>query len=426
MGHFVRSEPGRSLAGPRFRRECRSRDSEWTAAWTLLSGRVAPGLPGTRCLPDEAPLMKLDLAPADDLGPVKVLSIQVPDVGLDAMVVVDNVAIGPSIGGIRMAPDVTAEECARLARAMTLKNAAAGLPHGGGKAVIAADPGMAGEAKERLVRGFACAIRELDDYIPGPDMGTDEICMAWIRDEIGRAVGLPGECGGIPLDEIGATGYGLTEAVKVAVEHSDFDLAGARVVVQGFGAVGTHAARFLRDQGAILVGASDSRGAIFDPAGLDVDALIRTKAGGDGVADHEAGEARDRDAVLDMECEIWIPAARPDVIREDNVARLRTRLVAQGANIPCTAGAERALAEAGVLVLPDFIANAGGVICAAVEYAGGSRTQAFQAIGEKIRENTARILSKAESEGTLPREAAVSLAEERVRAAMSHRRWGLF
>jgi glutamate dehydrogenase/leucine dehydrogenase len=118
-----------------------------------------------------------------------------------------------------MAPDVTTEECARLARAMTLKNAAAGLPHGGGKSVLRGDPRMPADRKERLIRAFAHALRREDDYIFGPDMGTDETCMAWIKDEIGRAVGLPPALGGIPLDELGATGWGIRHAAEVAVEH---------------------------------------------------------------------------------------------------------------------------------------------------------------------------------------------------------------
>ena len=145
-------------------------------------------------------------ATADDLGPEKIVHIHVPGIGLQAILVIDNVACGPAIGGVRMAPDVSVGECRRLARAMTFKNAAAGLPHGGGKSVIVADPRCDIEQKERLIRGFAQAIGPLDDYIVGPDMGTDETCMAWIRDEIGRSVGLPREIGGIPLDEIGATG----------------------------------------------------------------------------------------------------------------------------------------------------------------------------------------------------------------------------
>ena len=146
---------------------------------------------------------------ADQLGPQKIVHIYEPRIGLKAIVVVDNTAAGPAIGGTRMAPDVSVEECFRLARAMTFKNAAAGLPHGGAKSVIFGDPLMPADQKERHVRAFAAAIRNIHEYIPGPDMGTNEVAMAWVKDEIGRSVGLPRELGGIPLDEIGATGFGL-------------------------------------------------------------------------------------------------------------------------------------------------------------------------------------------------------------------------
>ncbi len=246
------------------------------------------------------------------------------------MVAIDNVARGPSIGGIRMAPDVSAEEAFRLARAMTLKNSAANLPHGGGKSVIFGDPKMAPAKKELLIRAFARAIRDLVEYIPGPDMGTDERCMAWIKDEIGRAVGLPPEIGGIPLDEIGATGLGLKASVEAAMQHCDFKLNGARIAVQGFGSVGKHAARFLGEKGAILVAACDSHGTIFNPKGIDVGRLIALKDAGKNVSDYPDGEKLAVDAVIDIECEIWIPAARPDVIRRDNVARLENQAGAAG------------------------------------------------------------------------------------------------
>jgi glutamate dehydrogenase (NAD(P)+) len=181
----------------------------------------------------------------DELGPEKIIEIYDPHTRLRAVLVVDNVAMGPSIGGIRMASDVSVEECVRLARAMTLKNSAAGLPHGGGKAVIVGDPAMPSADKERLIRSFAHAIADIVDYIPGPDMGTNEVAMAWVKDAIGRAVGLPREVGGIPLDEIGATGFGLCVAIEAAERFSDLRIAGARVAIQGFGSVGKHAARFL-------------------------------------------------------------------------------------------------------------------------------------------------------------------------------------
>jgi len=359
----------------------------------------------------------------DSFGPARIVHIRRASLDLRAIVVIDNTACGTAIGGVRMAPDVSVEECFRLARAMTWKNAAAGLPHGGGKSVIFGDPHMPADRKEQVIRAFAGAIADLGDYVPGPDMGTGELCMGWIKDETGRAVGLPSAVGGIPLDEIGATGFGIAACVDVARTVIGLDLKGARVVVQGFGAVGKHAARFLAEKGAILVGASDTRGTLADPAGLDIPALIALKDNGRPLHDHPHGKKLDADAILDIDCDIWIPAARPDVVRSDNVARLKTRLMPQGANIPCTAEAEVALHKRGILVVPDFIANAGGVICASIEYRGGTQRAAFDYIDERIRTNTRLVIEEAKRSGELPRKAALALAERRVREAMDTRRW---
>ncbi len=358
----------------------------------------------------------------DTLGPDKIVEICAPRAGLKAVVVIDNVACGPAIGGIRMAPDVSVAECVRLARAMTLKNAAAGLAHGGGKSVIFGDPRMPALEKERTIRAFARAIRDLLDYIPGPDMGTDERCMAWTKDEIGRAAGLPSELGGIPLDDIGATGFGLCAAVDVATDFCDLKLSGARVGVQGFGAVGKHAARFLAEKGAVLVAASDSAGTLVDPKGVDVARLIAHKNAGRPVTEFAAGKKLDIDAIIDVDCDIWIPAARPDVLHADNARRLKAKLVAQGANIPATPEAEAILHERGILVIPDLIANAGGVICAAMEYHGGTQAMAFAAIDERIRINTREVLGEATRGGRRPREVADDLARRRVHQAMAYRR----
>jgi len=362
---------------------------------------------------------------ADDLGPKRILHVHVPSIGLRGTLVVDNVAVGPSIGGLRMAPDVSTEECFRLARAMTLKNAAVSLPHGGGKSVIWGDPKMPRADKERLVRAFACALRDVEDYIFGPDMGTDEVAMAWVKEEVGRAVGLPREIGGIPLDELGATGFGLAHATEVAAPFCGIELAGARVAVQGFGAVGIHSARFLGEKGAVLVAASDSRGATVRPGGLDVEALVAHKRTGKSVGEFAGGEPFAGD-VVGVDCDVFIPAARPDVLREDNVGSLKAKLVVSGANIPATAAAERILHERGVVNVPDFIANAGGVICAAMEYHGASQAAAFDAIAERIRANTAQVLEQAKRRGVPQRRIAVDLAVERVRRAMRLRRWSTF
>jgi len=363
---------------------------------------------------------------ADNLGPAKILHVYEPRLELKAVLVVDNVAMGPSVGGVRMAADVSTEECFRLARAMSLKNAAAGLPHGGGKVVLYGDPKMPRNKKELLIRGLAHSMRDLKEYIFAPDMGTDEECMAWIKDEIGRVVGLPREVGGIPLDEIGATGWGLSHATEVALEFCGFKLSGARVVIQGFGAVGKHAARFLAEKGAVIVGVADSTGAIYNPRGLSVQKLLELKEQGVGVNEYGDGEVLQRDAVVSLACDIWIPAARPDVLHEDNVEQLKAQLVVQGANIPLTHAAELRLHQKGILSIPDFIANAGGVICAAMEYAGSTETCVMQTIEEKLRRNTRQVLETAQRKGITPREAAVTMATERIKRAMSFKRWSLF
>ena len=361
----------------------------------------------------------------DDLGPAKVLLSHDPVTGMRGILVVDNVAAGPAIGGVRMAPDVTVEEVRRLARAMTLKNAAAGLPHGGAKGGILGDPAMPELDKERVVRAFARSFGPLTEYIPGPDMGTDERCMAWMQDEIGRSVGLPRVVGGIPLDDIGATGWGLAAAAEVVQEQASLDLAGARVAVQGFGAVGRHASRFLADKGARIVAVTDSRGGVAKAEGLDLPALLAHKASGQPVRTFEGGAPIEHEDLLEVGCEIWIPAARPDVLNEENCGRLKAKVVLPGANIPATEGAEAQLHERGVLVVPDFIANAGGVICAAVEYHGGTQAQAFDAIAEKVAANTREVLERSRRDQATPRAAAEAMARERVREAMGFRRAGL-
>ncbi len=362
----------------------------------------------------------------DDLGPAKVLHVYEPSVGLKGILVIDNTAAGPAIGGLRMAADVSLEECMRLARAMSLKNAAAGLAHGGGKSVMVADPKLPRERKEELIRAMACALADCRDYIIGPDMGTDETCMGWVHDEIGRAVGLPREVGGIPLDEIGATAWGLRHSVEVAAEFADLQLDGARVVIQGYGNVGRPTAHFLSELGCEVVAAADSGGAVHNDGGLDLDRLDTLKAEGRSVAAAEDARPVSAEELIGVDCEIWIPAARPDVIRGDNADRIRARLIASGANIATTPEAEQRLHERGVINVPDFIANAGGVICAAMEFHGSTQQAALDEIAERVSSNTRHVLERSQSSGRAPREAAEQLSMERIRKAMDTRRWSIF
>ncbi len=359
---------------------------------------------------------------SDEIGPEKIVLIRNPQVELEAILVIDNTAAGPAIGGIRMVEDVTVEEVFRLARAMTFKNAAAGLPHGGGKAGIIADPTMPDADKERLIRAFARAIADLTDYIPGPDMGTTEANMAQIHDEIGRVVGLPASMGGIPLDSLGATAFGVVVAAGVAEELGIVTLDGARVVIEGFGAVGAHAASMFVERGARVVAVSDSRGAIIDPDGLDIEKLTVFKSDGNPVHLFPDGQPVDSSELISMECDIWVPAARPDTFTVANAHDVQTKLIVQGANIPATTEAEAIFHERGIVSIPDFVANAGGVICGAVEYHGGTERQAFETIEAKIRANTREVLEVAMSRGIEPRAAALEITEQRVREQMGYRR----
>jgi glutamate dehydrogenase (NAD(P)+) len=363
---------------------------------------------------------------ADEFGPAKIIHVYEPRIGLRGILVVDNTAAGPSIGGLRMAADASVEECFRLARAMSFKNAAAGLAHGGGKSVLCADPNLPMEKKEELIRAMACALADVSDYIFGPDMGTDERCMGWIHDEIGRAVGLPRELGGIPLDEIGATGWGLRHSVEVAAEFAEVELDGARVVIQGYGNVGRPAAHFLSQLGCVTVAVADSKGAVHVEQGFDLEKLDALKRESGSVVDYPGGRRLTPDELVAVDCEIWVPAARPDVIHEGNVGALGARIVASGANIAITPGAEQQLYDRGVINVPDFIANAGGVICAAMEYHGSTQAAVFEEIAERIRSNSRHVLEASARDRKPPREAAMDLSVSRIRNAMGTRRWSIY
>ncbi len=356
---------------------------------------------------------------ADEYGPEKIVHIYEPKSQLKAIVVIDNLSLGPSLGGCRMAPDVTTREVFRLARAMTFKNALNNIPHGGGKSGILADSKTAD--KETLIREFAQAIKDLRDYIPGPDMGTDETCMAYIQDEIKRAVGLPKVIGGIPLDELGMTGYGLAVAADVASEFLDLPISGARVVIQGYGNVGKAAAKFLVERGAKVIATCNSKGAIFNPNGLDLVRLNKFMDKNHSVQDSSLGKAISNEALLEVESEIFIPAARPDIFNESNQHLLKTRLVLEGANIPITHQAARTLHDRGIIIIPDVIANSGGVICAATEYQRMAEAQAFERIRASIGQNTSEVLKRILGDKQYPHEAAEIMAKERINQAMSFR-----
>ncbi len=352
----------------------------------------------------------------DNLGPTKILRLYDPQIPFHAFVVIDNTARGPALGGVRITKEVNIDEVARLARTMTFKSAAADLHLGGGKAGIVADP--QDPKIEQIVRRFARMIARLDDYIPAPDMGSNETMMAWIKDEIGRVAGLPEEMGGLPLDKLGATGYGLAACAEIACRHIGLPLQRARIAVQGFGNVGSAAARFFAEHGATLVALSDRQGTAFASEGLDLSAALDAHRRGEDMVAAAGGELLQQEAIFGIDCDILVPAATPDVIRADNQRQIRARMVLEGANIPATAEAERLLAERGVLVVPDFIANAGGLIMAAAEYYGKTEAEAFDEIRSKLHSNTEEVLTHSRKNQQLPRKAGEEIALKRVLAAM--------
>jgi glutamate dehydrogenase/leucine dehydrogenase len=209
----------------------------------------------------------------------------------------------------------------------------------------------------------------------------------------------------------------------VSCDFADISLKGARVAIQGYGNVGKAAARFLAEKGALLVAASDTGGTIYNPRGLDHRGLNEIKASKKSVVTCGDGTVKKGGEIFGLDCDILIPAATPDVINMDNVESIRAKLVIQGANIPATADAEKRLQEKGIVSVPDFVANAGGVIMAAMEFEKRTEREAFEAIETRIRKNTKLVLERSRDQKVLPRQAAVEIARERVVDAMKYREY---
>jgi glutamate dehydrogenase (NAD(P)+) len=363
----------------------------------------------------------------DDWGPEKVVCVSDRRSGMRGVLVLDNTARGMGTGGTRMSPTLTVQEVARLARTMTWKWAAVDLFHGGAKAGILGDPHAPN--KEEVLRAFARALRNEvpAEYVFGLDMGLTEQDAAVFLDELGdrgAAVGLPRALGGLPYDELGVTGFGVAEAADAAATESGWQLAGSSVAIQGFGAVGEAAARRFVELGATVVAVSTAAGAVYDPDGLDITRLSRLRADvGDGCV-REYGDVQPADIALSVPADVLVPAAREDVI-DDRIALATTaRLVVEGANLPTTGRAREILAGRGIPVVPDFIANAGGVVAAAhsmdMRYSPFTVDPAviFTMISTKLRANASAVLAQAKRTGDTPHAAAHQLAQQRVLAAM--------
>jgi glutamate dehydrogenase (NAD(P)+) len=291
-----------------------------------------------------------------------------------------SIARGPAKGGIRFHQDVSLDEVSALAAWMTWKCAVANIPFGGGKGGIVVDPRKLSPAElERLTRRYAADLSDVfgpDSDVPAPDVNTGEREMAWIVDtysmhtrrlELGVVTGKPLEVGG-SAGRREATGRGVMICIEQMCRHLGMPLKDARVAVQGFGNVGGVAADLLaKECGAKIVAASDVSGAIHNPAGLDVPALLQYVAEKKGVAGFPGAQAL-ATSIIEYDCDILVPAALENQITGENAARVKARIIGEGANGPTTPDADKVLQDKGVWVIPDILCNAGGVTVSYFEW----------------------------------------------------------
>jgi glutamate dehydrogenase (NAD(P)+) len=353
-----------------------------------------------------------------------------------------NVARGPAKGGIRYHPRVTLDEVKALASWMTWKCATVGIPYGGGKGGVICDPkAMSRNELERLTRRYAFEIAPIigpDRDIPAPDVYTDEQTMAWIMDtismvrghtELGVVTGKPVALGG-SQGRGEATARGCLYALREACRVKGVSLSGARVAVHGFGNAGANIARLVAQDGARVIAIADSRGAVYAETGIDVQAALRHKAETNAIQGLANTSEMARDEVLEVECDILLPSALENSITLANVERVHTKIIAELANGPTTPGADRVLADHGVLLVPDILANAGGVTVSYYEWVQDlysyfwSENQVNEALEKTMRTAFENVYTTAEKHQTDMRTGAYILAIGRVAEATSVR--GIF
>ena len=288
---------------------------------------------------------------------------------------------GPSKGGIRYHPEVNLGEVAALAMWMTWKCALAGLPYGGAKGGVQVAPYTLSSGElQRLTRRYAAEIFPLigpDKDVPAPDVGTDAQIMSWIMDTYSQQVGyaVPGVVTGKPLSLGGslgreeATGRGVVYVTLEALRHLNLPIEYATVAIQGFGNVGSHTARIMHEQGARVIAVSDVNGGIYNAKGFDVPELIRRyRDNGHSFSETHMGDTITNEDLLRLDCTVLVPAALSEQITAHNAASLRCLVLAEGANGPTTLDADRILEDKGVFIIPDILANSGGVIVSYFEW----------------------------------------------------------
>jgi glutamate dehydrogenase (NAD(P)+) len=376
----------------------------------------------------------------------KALVVHVPVVMDDGTVhtfegyrVTHNIARGPSKGGIRYHPDVTLDEVKALAMWMTWKCALMNIPFGGAKGGIACDPKKLSETElQKMTRRYTSEIiNEIgpEKDIPAPDVGTDGRVMAWIFDTysmnkghsvLGVVTGKPLNIGG-SLGRLEATARGALYIIREAVRKQGSTIPGQRVVVEGFGNVGLYLARFLAQEGATVIAASDSSGGIYNSKGIDVEAAIAHKQETGSLTGLKDTEKITDDELLVLDCDVLAPCALEQVITSENADKIKAKIVCEGANGPTTPTADEILEDRGVLVLPDVLANAGGVVVSYFEWVQGLQEYFWKEdeVNARLNDISTRAFNETwatrESRGTSMRMAAYGLAVNRVAEATTTR-----
>lgn len=350
-----------------------------------------------------------------------------------------SIARGPAKGGIRFAPDVTLDEVRALAAWMTWKCAVVNIPFGGGKGGVICDPSLLSEGElERITRRYTA---ELIDFlgperdVPAPDMNTNEQTMAWVMDTYSMhmrhtvtavVTGKPLDLGG-SRGRVEATGRGCMIVTLEALKQFGIEPSSARVVIQGFGNVGGKAARLMHERGFKIISVIEVDGAIYNEKGIDIPKLIEHRKRTGSITEFPGAEAIDRNEAMFLECEVLLPAARENVITSQNASKIRARILCEGANGPTTPVADEILAEKGVFVIPDILANAGGVTVSYFEWV--QDRQGFfwneELVNTRLEElmvsNFGQVVSYAAKHSVNNRIAAYMLAIDRVAFAIKLR-----
>ena len=349
-----------------------------------------------------------------------------------------NGARGPYKGGVRYHPAVDLEEVRALAALMTWKTALVNLPYGGAKGAVQVDPALLSEPElNRLTRRYTLNIEHLiapNRDIPAPDMGTNAQTMAWMMDAYGQlhgytpaiVTGKPVELGG-SLGRDAATGRGVGYLLMEAAKDLEIDPRGARIVVQGFGNVGSWTVRLLHDFGCRVVAVSGIRGGVYNDKGLDIPALVEHYRETRSVPGFPGGETITNAELLELDCEVLVPAAIGNVITAENAPRIKARAVLEGANHPTTPEGDDILTARGVKVLPDILVNAGGVIVSYFEWTQNLQEFHWEEdrVNEELRKTMVRayneVRDRVASEGLTYRQAAFDIGVQRVARAIELR-----